>query len=39
MPKSELHQRRKQKNLVVLALVFGFAALIFLTTILRMMPQ
>lgn len=39
MPESELHQRRKQKNFVVMAMVLGFAALVFLTTILRMMPQ
>jgi|GEM_PF-5589874 len=39
MPEGELHQRRKQKNYVVLALILGFAALVFLTTILKMTPQ
>lgn len=39
MPESELHKRRRQKNYVMMGLVLGFAALVFLTTILRMMPQ
>lgn len=39
MPESELHERRKKKNYAIMAMVLGFAAIVFLTTILRMMPQ
>lgn len=36
MPHSDLHAVRRRKNLTVAGLVVGFAALIFLVTILRM---
>lgn len=36
MPHSELHVTRRRKNLAVAGLVVGFAALVFLVTILKM---
>jgi hypothetical protein len=36
MPKSELHTRRKSKNLAMLAAIIGFVVLVFVITILKM---
>ena len=36
MPHSELHERRKSKNIAVLAGVFGFVAIVFVITILKL---
>lgn len=36
MPESELHARKKSKNLAVLAALLGFIALVFVVTILKM---
>jgi len=36
MPQSELHKRRKMKNLAVMAGIFGFIALVFIVTILKL---
>lgn len=36
MPLSEIHKKRLKKNLVILALVLGFCALVWITTMVRM---
>jgi hypothetical protein len=36
MPIDNLHKKKLKKNLAVLALVFGFCALIFAVSILKM---
>lgn len=36
MPIEELHRKKLKKNLVVLGLIFGFCALIFAVSIVRM---
>lgn len=37
MPHSPLHQRRQIKNWTVMAMVGGFAFLVFIVTIIKMM--
>lgn len=36
MPHSEIHKKKLKKNLLVLAIIFGFAALIWTITIIKM---
>lgn len=36
MPPSDLHTKKFKKNLAVLALIFGFCALFFLVTLIRL---
>lgn len=36
MPHSELHKSKKKKNLVILALIFGWIALIWIITMVKM---
>lgn len=36
MPKSELHQRKKSKNIAVFLAVIAFVAVVFAVTLVRM---
>lgn len=36
MPKSEIHTRKSKTNLAILAVIFGFCALIFAITLVKM---
>lgn len=36
MPIEELHKKKLKKNLVLLGLIFGFCALIFFVSIIKM---
>lgn len=35
MPKSDLHKSKKKKNLAILAIVFGWIALIWIITMIK----
>lgn len=39
MPKTELHNKKLKKNLLALAMIFGFCALIWSITIIRISGQ
>ncbi len=36
MPHSDLHKKKYKKNLAILALIFGFCAIFFLVTLIRL---
>lgn len=39
MPHSDLHKKKKKKNLTVLAMIFGFIALIWIITMIKIGTQ